>query len=106
MQINLKKFQKNLHEIVEILYQIGIIVMYLRNVQVRKGVRFLDSDKLKGRLKENRLTYEDCASALGISVTTFSSKINGRSQFKLVEANKLAKLLKLTGKEKTEIFLK
>ncbi len=61
--------------------------------------------KLKGYLKEKNKTYADCAEALGISITSFSSKINGKSNFDIVEVNKLVKFLEMPIYIAIEIFL-
>ncbi len=41
--------------------------------------------RLKGKLIEKELTYKDCATAIGISVTSFSKKVNGSSKFYIEE---------------------
>ena len=61
--------------------------------------------KLKGKLVEKGLTYKDCATAIGISVTSFSKKMNGTSKFYVEEAICLSKILSLTTEEKINIFL-
>lgn len=65
----------------------------------------MDYDKLKGKLREKKKTYADCAGAIGVTVTTFSNKINGKSDFDIVEINELSNYLKLTEIEAMEIFL-
>lgn len=55
----------------------------------------LNSDKLKGRIKELRLTQKDVASALSLAPATISQKLNGRRPFYLNEAKELADLLKI-----------
>ena len=62
-------------------------------------------NKLKGKLVENGKTYKDGAKALGVSTNTFNDKINGKRKFYVDEVNKLSELLKLTDKEKIDIFL-
>lgn len=62
-------------------------------------------NKLKGKLTENEKTYRECAEYLGITVTTFNNKINGRGKFYVDEVNKLSKLLRLSNEEKINIFL-
>lgn len=61
--------------------------------------------KLKGKLIEKGYTYENIASELGISKTTFAYKINGKGCFLITEASKLKELLNLTERESIEIFL-
>lgn len=65
----------------------------------------MNIDKLKGKLVEKKRTYEDCAKALDISITTFSNKMNGRGSLYIEEVNKLSNFLELTNTEKVEIFL-
>lgn len=59
----------------------------------------MDLDVLKNKIFERRLTYQECAKPLGITVTTFSQKINGRSDFKLKEVINLVEFLNLTKEE-------
>ena len=52
-------------------------------------------DKLKGKLKENRLTYRDIAHLLDISEVAVANKINGVSDFYVGEAIKILRFLNL-----------
>lgn len=65
----------------------------------------MNLDKLKGKLRENGLTQEQCAKLLDISISSFNNRINGNLNFYCYEAEKLGKVLNLTDKEKVEIFL-
>ena len=65
----------------------------------------MDLNKIKGKLKENNLTYEDISMTLGISRTTFNEKINGKKKFYIDEIKELSKKLNLTDEEKINIFL-
>lgn len=65
----------------------------------------MDLNKIKGKLKENNLTYGDISMTLGISRTTFNDKINGRKKFYIDEIKELSKKLNLTDEEKINIFL-
>lgn len=65
----------------------------------------MDLNKIKGKLKENNLTYEDISMTLGISRTTFNDKINGKKKFYIDEIKELSKKLNLTDEEKINIFL-
>lgn len=65
----------------------------------------MNVDKLKGKLVEKKKTYEDCANALNISITTFSNKLNGKGSLYIEEVNALSVFLGLTDNEKVEIFL-
>lgn len=66
----------------------------------------MDYCKLKGKLVEKRLTYKECASVIGISVTSFSKKINGSSKFNIDEVICLSNILSLTPEEEINIFLR
>lgn len=61
-------------------------------------------NKLKGKITENQLNYEQVAKELGLTITTINKKMNGKTDFKLVEAEKLSNLLHLTDAEKLDIF--
>lgn len=71
----------------------------------KNGGDELNSDKLKGKLKEKKKTYEHCAQLMGTSVTTLNNKINGHSKFYIEEIEKLSIILELTTQEKIDIFL-
>lgn len=62
-------------------------------------------NKLKGKLVECSMTYDDCAKELGISKTAFSNKMQGNSNFTVEEAKKLSNVLHLNTNEKEDIFL-
>ena len=63
----------------------------------------MDLEFLKNKIFEKRLTYQQCAKRLKITVTTFSQKINGKSDFKVKEVVSLAKYLNLTQKEFSKV---
>lgn len=65
----------------------------------------MNFDKLKGKLVEEKKSYAQCAEALCITLTTFSNKINGSSKFYIDEVRVLGQFLKLTNREKIDIFL-
>ena len=65
----------------------------------------MNSQKLKGKIREEGKTYQECANAIGISVTNFTNKVNGKSPFKLPEANALGDYLHMNGDEKISVFL-
>lgn len=62
--------------------------------------------KLKGILSEKGKSYADCARAIGISVTSFSNKMNGIRKFSIPEANDLSNYLNLTKEENLLIFFR
>ena len=64
----------------------------------------MDYAKLRGILSEKKKRYYECASALGISVTSFSSKMNEKSKFSVPEANALSDFLELSDEDKLLIF--
>lgn len=66
----------------------------------------VDINKLKGKLVEKKKTYEGAAKAIGISVTAFNNKMQGRSMFDCAEAVILGDWLGLTNEEKVDIFLR
>lgn len=64
----------------------------------------MNINKLKGKLLECNMRYKDVASALGISTTAVTSKVNGKVDFKLKEVSKICSLLHLSDKERDDIF--
>jgi hypothetical protein len=64
----------------------------------------MQNNKLKGKIREKAKTYADCAEVLKISVPNFSDKINGKVDFRLLEAEQLGNYLEMTGAEKVDIF--
>lgn len=65
----------------------------------------MDINKLKGKIREKSKTYEECSKSIGVTITTFSNKMNGISKFYVEEINILSKFLGLTNDEKIDIFL-
>lgn len=65
----------------------------------------MNTDKLKGKIRENRATYQDCAEVLGITKASFNSKMNGKSRFYIDESAALGKFLHMTEMEMVDIFL-
>ena len=57
----------------------------------------INSNKIKGRLRELELTQKDAANTLGIAQSTMTQKINGTRPMTIYEAESLAKLLKIDG---------
>lgn len=55
----------------------------------------VNSNKLKGRMKELSLTQADVAKHLGLASPTVSQKLNNVRPFNLEEAEKLSELLSL-----------
>lgn len=50
-------------------------------------------NRLKGLMVERSITQQDLAQILDISVSTLNFKINGKSDFTIVEAKKVSKIL-------------
>lgn len=59
----------------------------------------VNSNKIKGRMKELEITQADVAKCLGIAQPTANQKINNIRPFDLDEAEKLAALLKIESSE-------
>ena len=64
----------------------------------------VNSDKLKGRIREKRLTQSDCATYVGVKTPTFSQKLNNVRPFSLTEAEKLRTLLDIDDIDFAEYF--
>lgn len=64
-----------------------------------------DLNKLKGIMVEKGKTYVDGARVIGCSVTSFSAKMNGKSNFTVLEANELSNALHLSKEDRATIFL-
>lgn len=50
-------------------------------------------NKVKGKIREKGMTYQDVAEKLGLSLVSVSDKINGKSDFLVSEAVQVAKML-------------
>ena len=69
-------------------------------MQQRWEVNYLvDTKKIKALLVENGYTQSEIAKKLGISITSFSRKVNNKTQFNLSEAFLLKKELKILNME-------
>lgn len=64
----------------------------------------MNSNKLKGIIKERGKTNKACAKALGISEFQFRKKVNGQVGFWLEELAILAGFLRMTKKEFFDTF--
>lgn len=64
----------------------------------------INSDKIKGRMRELRLTQKDVAKALKIAQPTANQKINNIRPLDLNEAEILAGLLKIEDAEFSTYF--
>lgn len=63
--------------------------------QLDGGDIMVNSNKIKGRMKELELTQKDVAIELGIKTPTANQKINNVRSFTLDEAEKLSDMLKI-----------
>jgi len=65
----------------------------------------MNLDRLKGKIVECRKTYQECADYLGMSIATFSDKMNGKRKFYIDELDRLGDFLGMTKEEKADLFL-
>lgn len=63
-----------------------------------------DEQKFKIALLKRKVSYEDIAKMLGISIVTLYRKINGNSDFYRREIDQISNYLSLDLQEKEEIF--
>lgn len=64
----------------------------------------MNLQKLKGKITEKEMSYAKCANNIGVSLTTFSDKMNGKRKFYVEEANELSIFLDLSIQDRFEIF--
>lgn len=64
----------------------------------------INSNKLKGKLKEKGLTQKEAAKILHMGQSTFCQKINNKRTFSLVEAKSLSESLDCSKEEYFDIF--
>ena len=67
-----------------------------------KGKKYKELTKLKGLLREKKITYEKLAKEIGMSLSAFSNKINGITIFDLVD---VANIAEIVGIKKEDIYL-
>lgn len=63
-----------------------------------------DMRKLKGKIVEKYGTQDKIAADLGLSATTLSFKLNGRSEFSQGEIAKIAELLSIAPEDYSAYF--
>ena len=66
----------------------------------------MNSKKIKGRIIELGMTMGEVAEKMGLSPYTFGKKISGKSKTYIVEAEKIAKILKISDNDFNEYFFK
>lgn len=59
----------------------------------------VNTNKLKGRMKELEITQADVAKGLGIAQSTANQKLNNIRSFNLEEAEKLSAMLQIEAEE-------
>ena len=64
----------------------------------------MNIELLKEKIEASNIKKRAFKDALGVTYYTFNRKINGDSNFSINEMNILARMLKLTDKEKVRIF--
>jgi len=64
----------------------------------------VNSNKIKGRIVELGLTNKDISFVTKLALPTISQKINNIRPMNLDEAEKIAKLLKITAEDFTKYF--
>lgn len=64
----------------------------------------VNSNKIKGRMRELKLTQADIARQLGIAAPTVSQKINNVRSFDIDQAGELANILNIKPAEFGEYF--
>lgn len=60
--------------------------------------------ELKGILREKKINYETLAKYLKMSISALSNKINGKSVFDILEANKIAEFVGIAREEIPRYF--
>lgn len=65
----------------------------------------INTDKLRGKIVERRMTLGEVAKKVGISPSTLSKRLNHRGgAFTIDEAEKIARVLQLSCEELNNIF--
>lgn len=83
----------------------GVLLIY-GQVKTWKGEKnMVKKNLIRAKIAEKESNYISCAKAIGVSTTTFSSKINGRTLFSIKQAKSLSSYLGLTLDEMRDIFL-
>ena len=64
----------------------------------------LDVEALRGKIKESGMTITAISRKMQISRATFYNKLNGKSEFRVLEVMRLGHILNLSSEEKKRIF--
>ena len=79
-----------------------LLTQMLRSATIKKTkevTRLINSGKIKGRMVELGITQKDMAEYLGLAAPTVSQKLNNIRPMDLVEAEKIAEMLKIPDRE-------
>lgn len=75
-------------------------------MRIKKGGGIVNVPKLKGKIIENGFTNSRFAKAINMPYATFFRRIeNNGEDFTIGERERIVKVLNLTGREATDIFL-
>ena len=66
----------------------------------------MNTEKLREAVKKSGLTPTQIAAQCNLSTMGWYNKLNGKSDFKLSEVEIVCKALKLSSKERNDIFLR
>lgn len=62
-------------------------------------MKYRELVELKGLMRQKKVNYETLAKELEISISALSNKINGKSLFNILEADKISKILDMKREE-------
>ena len=92
-------FQKDVDILETMCYYVDVAKM-----ETRKEGNMTNSNKLKGRIVEMGYTITGFSDAAKISRPCFRNKINGRSEFKASEIERICNLLEISYTEISDYF--
>lgn len=61
--------------------------------------------KLKGRIREKNSSYRSISNEIGMSLSAFNDKMNGKTAFDIVEASKVAAILDISPEDISKFFI-
>jgi cyanate lyase len=64
----------------------------------------INKQRLKGKIVEKDLSYKNICNKLGIGLSTFYAKLNGKTEFTLKEGYELATMLDFNSEDVLNIF--
>ena len=65
----------------------------------------MNTELLKAKIEEIHIPLSSIAEKMGVSRNTLYLKLSGKRPLKMSEANKISEILRLTNRERTDIFL-